>query len=218
MDHDIYAKEVIESDFFFNWEFIKKQEKKQEIKQEFNIDLKPTLEEEEKRIENLRKIREQEIKKKRKKELEELFTKPKKEKKEKNEKLDLEILNSLNVPFNHKNVILQSKEKKEVKEEQVKKEQVKKEEQVIIQQKEEKFGYINYEHPKIPFSLHYEVPHQQRQKSLELLIEAYSIKYKDRKRIVLESLETEIEIYERYKTKSAYQMSIRDKIREIKMK
>lgn len=199
-DHDIYAKEIKEVDFFFNWEYIKiiNNLKKEEIK------LKPTLEEEQERIRIQREKREKENQKKRKKEIEEIFSKTKKEKVER--VLDDNILKSLDVSFNHKKVILESSVKEKQKEE----------ERIEIKEKEEKYGYINFEKPQIPFSLHYEIPHNQRQKSLNMFIESFSKIYKDRKRIVLESLETENEIYSKYKTKTAYQMSVRDKLKELK--
>lgn len=75
----------------------------------------------------------------------------------------------------------------------------------------EKYKDVNWDNPRIPLSINYHVPATTRQKILEKLINAYSKKFQDvkdkaihRQKSVIYALESELELYNKYRESSAY--------------
>ena len=75
-----------------------------------------------------------------------------------------------------------------------------------------KYQNVNWASPRIPLSVHYHVPVSYRQKILEKLIQDHEThvfkgeRYKEqqRKKSVLFALETEVDLYNQYREKTAY--------------
>ena len=75
-----------------------------------------------------------------------------------------------------------------------------------------KYQNVNWASPRIPLSVHYHVPVSYRQKILEKLIQVHEThvfkgernKEQQRKKSVLFALETEVDLYNQYREKTAY--------------
>jgi hypothetical protein len=76
---------------------------------------------------------------------------------------------------------------------------------------------VKLEKPRIPLNMHYHIPRDLRQKSLEMIFEKYSTVFEDKRKSAIFALETELKINGSHPTQHGYWSKVKEVVKGIEL-